>query len=77
MAADKLNKDNGLDQYLGNVSMKIHVKLGGVTHVVQQPMVGCSPNDTLLDLLTFLQIDTKTMIVGVDVSSVSIYAIRV
>ncbi|GFZ47745.1 hypothetical protein JCM24511_05492 [Saitozyma sp. JCM 24511] len=51
MAADKLNKDNGLDQYLGNVSMKIHVKLGGVTHVVQQPMI-----------------DTKTMIVGVDVT---------
>ncbi|ORX38808.1 Argonaute-like protein [Kockovaella imperatae] len=30
----KITSDRGLDQYLGNVSMKIHAKLGGVTHEV-------------------------------------------
>ncbi|KAK1921573.1 eukaryotic translation initiation factor 2C 2 [Papiliotrema laurentii] len=42
----------GLDQYLGNVSMKIHAKLGGVTHEVDLSRV----------------IDKKTMIMGADVS---------
>ncbi len=35
LQAQKIKSDKGLDQYCGNVSMKIHCKLGGVTHQVQ------------------------------------------
>ncbi|KAK8847412.1 hypothetical protein IAR55_005270 [Kwoniella newhampshirensis] len=31
----KIKNDRGLDQYCGNVAMKIHAKLGGLTHQVQ------------------------------------------
>ncbi|ODN94352.1 argonaute [Cryptococcus wingfieldii CBS 7118] len=31
----KIKSDRGIDQYCGNVAMKVHSKLGGVTHQVQ------------------------------------------
>ncbi|WWC67948.1 uncharacterized protein I206_101867 [Kwoniella pini CBS 10737] len=34
LQSQKIKSDRGLDQYCGNVAMKIHVKLGGVTHQV-------------------------------------------
>ncbi|OCF58805.1 argonaute [Kwoniella mangroviensis CBS 10435] len=30
----KIKSDRGMDQYCGNVAMKVHAKLGGITHVV-------------------------------------------
>ncbi|KAL1411709.1 Protein argonaute [Vanrija albida] len=39
LVADKLMNERGLDQYLGNVAMKIHAKVGGVTHEVSVPGV--------------------------------------
>ncbi|WVQ69267.1 uncharacterized protein L199_007484 [Kwoniella botswanensis] len=30
----KIKSDRGIDQYCGNVAMKLHAKLGGITHVV-------------------------------------------
>ena len=33
----KIKGDRGLDQYCGNVSMKVHCKLGGVTHQIRIP----------------------------------------
>ena len=33
----KIKQERGLDQYCGNISMKIHCKLGGVTHQVRIP----------------------------------------
>ncbi|WVW78435.1 hypothetical protein I302_100389 [Kwoniella bestiolae CBS 10118] len=30
----KIKSDRGIDQYCGNVAMKMHAKLGGITHVV-------------------------------------------
>ncbi|WVQ83346.1 hypothetical protein IAT38_005485 [Cryptococcus sp. DSM 104549] len=35
LQAQKIKSDRGLDQYCGNVSMKVHAKLGGLTHQVQ------------------------------------------
>jgi eukaryotic translation initiation factor 2C len=37
LQAAKIKSDRGIDQYCGNVSMKIHCKLGGVTHQVLIP----------------------------------------
>lgn len=54
LLASKLRSDRGLDQYASNVSMKIHAKLGGVTHTVPlQDLPGLT---------------NRTMIVGADVS---------
>lgn len=39
LQTQKIRGDRGMDQYIGNVSMKIHAKLGGVTHHVPQPML--------------------------------------
>ncbi|ORY31025.1 putative Argonaute-like protein [Naematelia encephala] len=52
LQAQKLKADRGIEQYLGNVSMKIHSKLGGVTHEVPNPQV----------------LDVTTMMLGADVS---------
>ncbi|OCF32605.1 argonaute [Kwoniella heveanensis BCC8398] len=35
LQAQKIKSDRGLDQYCGNVAMKVHSKLGGLTHQVQ------------------------------------------
>ncbi|WVF69797.1 hypothetical protein IAT40_004576 [Kwoniella sp. CBS 6097] len=35
LQAQKIKGDRGLDQYCGNVAMKVHSKLGGLTHQVQ------------------------------------------
>ncbi|WWC59473.1 uncharacterized protein I303_102029 [Kwoniella dejecticola CBS 10117] len=34
LQSQKIKSDRGLDQYCGNVAMKVHVKLGGITHQV-------------------------------------------
>ncbi|WWC86888.1 uncharacterized protein L201_001767 [Kwoniella dendrophila CBS 6074] len=34
LQSQKIKSDRGLDQYCGNVAMKIHAKLGGITHQV-------------------------------------------
>lgn len=52
LQANKITSDRGLDQYLGNVSMKVHLKVGGLTHQVPLPQV----------------LDAKTMMIGADVS---------
>lgn len=39
LQAQKLKSDRGLDQYCGNVAMKIQAKLGGVTHEVPNPQI--------------------------------------
>lgn len=54
LLASKLRSERGLDQYCNNVAMKIHSKLGGVTHTVPlQDLPG---------------LNDKTMLVGADVS---------
>ncbi|WVQ98061.1 hypothetical protein IAU59_005183 [Kwoniella sp. CBS 9459] len=35
LQAQKIKQERGLDQYCGNVAMKVHSKLGGLTHQVQ------------------------------------------
>nr|XP_018265467.1 uncharacterized protein I303_01833 [Kwoniella dejecticola CBS 10117]OBR87625.1 hypothetical protein I303_01833 [Kwoniella dejecticola CBS 10117] len=52
MLSQKFMNPRGLDMYLSNVAMKVHAKLGGVTHTVSVP-------DT---------IDRYTMLVGADVT---------
>ncbi|WRT64768.1 uncharacterized protein IL334_001702 [Kwoniella shivajii] len=52
MLTAKFRNERGLRTYLGNVAMKIHSKLGGVTHTVAIPH----------------SIDRTTMIVGADVT---------
>lgn len=39
LVAAKLKNERGLDQYCGNVSMKIHAKLGGLTHQIPMPNI--------------------------------------
>ncbi|WRT64769.1 uncharacterized protein IL334_001703 [Kwoniella shivajii] len=52
MQSAKVKNDRGRDQYCGNMSMKVHAKLGGITHTVKIPQA----------------IDKTTMLVGADVS---------
>ncbi len=54
LVAQKLSSDRGIDQYCGNVSMKIHAKLGGVTHMVPPTEMP--------------KVTNKTMIIGADVT---------
>ncbi|KAJ9093915.1 hypothetical protein QFC19_008147 [Naganishia cerealis] len=54
LLASKLRSERGLDQYCNNVAMKIHSKVGGVTHTVPlQDLPGLT---------------NRTMLVGADVS---------
>ncbi|KAK8847413.1 hypothetical protein IAR55_005271 [Kwoniella newhampshirensis] len=52
MQSMKIRSDRGVDQYCGNMSMKIHAKVGGVTHQVPVPQL----------------LDQTTMMIGADVT---------
>ncbi|WVQ98060.1 hypothetical protein IAU59_005182 [Kwoniella sp. CBS 9459] len=52
MQGSKIRNPKGRDQYCGNLSMKVHSKLGGITHQVPIPR----------------PLDNTTMMIGADVS---------
>ncbi|WVF69798.1 hypothetical protein IAT40_004577 [Kwoniella sp. CBS 6097] len=52
MQSSKITNERGIDQYCGNMSMKVHSKLGGITHQVPIPQ----------------SLDKSTMMIGADVS---------
>ncbi|WWD21504.1 hypothetical protein CI109_105990 [Kwoniella shandongensis] len=52
MQSSKITSTRGIDQYCGNMSMKVHAKLGGITHQVLVPQA----------------LDKTTMMIGADVT---------